>query len=243
MAGPAVALMAAGLVTGAGGAWLKGNAADLAKRKYEEAANMPGLDINKISGESLDSLYSQIPNAARSTNLINQTNLDQLNQMWGQVPGANQMQAQQATNINDWLKGNMSKEITDQVHRSAAVRAIGGGYGGSGMMRNLVARDLGMTGYGMQQAAMPMANQYQQTQFQTRLPQLARIQDYTVNPNTWLGIREQERAKQQMMLGNLAGMPGKTSVWGEYFTGMGGALMGGAGGMGGAASSLMGGGK
>lgn len=48
-------------------------------------------------------------------------------------------------NFADMLAGKIPQDVSDAVFNSGASRAIGGGYGGSEMHRNLVARDLGLT--------------------------------------------------------------------------------------------------
>lgn len=62
--------------------------------------------------------------------------------------------------VADWfpnwqsaLKGEVPADVSAQVQNSAAARAVGGGYGGTGLNRNLVARDLGLTSLAIQQQA------------------------------------------------------------------------------------------
>lgn len=67
------------------------------------------------------------------------------------LPGYGQMLQKQMQTTGSMLKGQIPKDVSEMVARSAAVRALSGGYGGAGMHRNLLARDLGLTSLGLMQ--------------------------------------------------------------------------------------------
>lgn len=84
------------------------------------------------------------------------------------IPGLEDIEGGVVGNLKDWLAGRISPDLSSQVMRTANARAFGGGYGGSGMGRNLTARDLGLTGLQLQQSAMPMAQNYFSNEYRMR---------------------------------------------------------------------------
>lgn len=87
--------------------------------------------------------FSEVSKLAGATNTFNQ---DQLNQMMeSAVPGYRAMVSSIGGKINSFLSGELPQDVSDQVGRNAAYKSLSGGFGGSGMARNLVARDLGLT--------------------------------------------------------------------------------------------------
>lgn len=84
------------------------------------------------------------------------------------IPGLEDIEGGVVGNLKDWLAGRISPELSSQVMRTANAKAFGGGYAGSGMGRNLVARDLGLTGLQLQQSAIPMAQNYLGNEYRMR---------------------------------------------------------------------------
>lgn len=77
-----------------------------------------------------------------------------------QIPGLEDIEGGVVGNLKNWLRGDLGTDLSSQVQRRSNAQAFAGGYGGSGMGRNLTARDLGLTGYDVQRAAIPMASNY-----------------------------------------------------------------------------------
>jgi hypothetical protein len=57
-----------------------------------------------------------------------------------------------------YLNGQIPQDVQDQIQRATAQSSLQGGYGGTGMARNLTARDLGLTSMQLQQTGMNMSN-------------------------------------------------------------------------------------
>jgi len=90
--------------------------------------------------QNLGSL-SSASELARKTTTADQSVLEE--QLRRAIPGYDQLIAQAGSNIGASLRGEISPEISSQVQRSTAGRALSGGFGGaSGMGRSLTARDL-----------------------------------------------------------------------------------------------------
>ncbi len=104
------------------------------------------IDTTKEQGAAVTgniANFADISKLAGDTNTFNQ---DQLNKMLASaVPGYQNMLSGIGSKIGSMLNGEIPQDVTDQIGRSAAFQSLSGGYGGSGMARNLVARDLGMT--------------------------------------------------------------------------------------------------
>lgn len=79
------------------------------------------------------------------------------------LPGYGKLRDKTTGVIGDWLAGKIPDDVSDEVMRRSAGRALYGGFGGSGMARNLTARDLGLTsldlvGKGMDAASKWISN-------------------------------------------------------------------------------------
>lgn len=102
-----------------------------------------------------------LPEAERLGSEINRYNQDELlKALRGAIPGYDELVAGISGNIASGLKGEIPDDVSDAVQNSAAARALAGGYGGSGMSGNLVARDLGLTSYGISQKALDSAQRW-----------------------------------------------------------------------------------
>lgn len=76
------------------------------------------------------------------------------------IPGLQDLETLTLGNLGDWMRGQIPHDVQNAIATSGAGRALAGGYGGSGMGTNLVARDLGLTSLGLQQSAVPMAQNF-----------------------------------------------------------------------------------
>lgn len=91
--------------------------------------------------------FADISQLAGMANLFNQQQLTSM--LEGAAPGYKEMLGSLRDRTNQFLSGEIPEDVMGNVERSAAHRALSGGYGGSGMARNLVARDLGLTSLDM----------------------------------------------------------------------------------------------
>jgi hypothetical protein len=114
----------------------------------EQAAAISGNQQNLAAAQKL----------ASSTNAFNTAQLQKM--LESTVPGYNKIQGQQSGLIQSMLSGQIPKDVQDAITNQAAASAVGGGYGGSGMHRNLVARDFGMTSLQMTQQGMDSAQRW-----------------------------------------------------------------------------------
>lgn len=113
------------------------------------------------------------------------------------IPGYDQLIGQASRNIGASLRGELTPEVTSQVQRSTAGRALMGGYGGgSGFGRALTARDLGLTSLNLQQQGLGQAMNFIQNQRSTGMVQPFSVSSMFVSPTQRINLALQENAMQ-----------------------------------------------
>jgi len=91
----------------------------------------------------------------------NQFNAEQLQILLRKmIPRYDEMVGRMSDNMASGLRGEIPEDVADAVFRNSAVRSLYGGYGGSGMARNLTARDLGLTSLDLTQRALDSATRW-----------------------------------------------------------------------------------
>lgn len=204
-----------GVVGGAGGAAMQASSASAARRQARDAANLPGVNIGQVLGES----SQNAPRAREMEAERNAFNRAQLLESLGiQVPGYQEAQAKRAENALALLRGELPPDVLAQVQRKAAGQAVQGGYAGSAAGRNLVARDIGRT-------SLDLANLGGQ-QFANILgtTPLAPLANYEFTPQQIAVLRGGERSAQQQALLGVAGMPSATGIAGQALGSLGSGL-------------------
>lgn len=97
--------------------------------------------LNAIQGNQ-----AALPAASRlasGVNTFNQAELDRLYEL--ALPGYDSIRDSLGANYSQLARGQIPQDLQDSIGRSGAARSLAGGFGGTGMARNLVARDLGLT--------------------------------------------------------------------------------------------------
>ena len=217
-----------GLGLGLVGSAISGNAASGRKNALNNIANTPGIDPNAITGEALSSIDNNLGTAEGIAGKANQFSQDQVNSMLEQaIPGWSGLQAKRTANASDLLSGRLPSDVQSAVERSAASRALGGGYGGSGAARNLTLRDLGRTSLDATTLGANQANTIISDTPRANLFNLAGL--LGPSPTDLAGIRSSERTLKLNQLNS----PGAGDVWGKQIQGIGGGIFGDAGGYGG----------
>ena len=194
---------------------MQASSASAARRQARDAANLPGVNIGQVLGES----SINAPRAREMEAERNAFNRAQLLESLGiQVPGYQEAQAKRAENALALLRGELPPDVLAQVQRKAAGQAVQGGYAGSAAGRNLVARDIGRT-------SLDLANLGGQ-QFANILgtTPLAPLANYEFTPQQIAALRGGERGAQQQALLGVAGMPSATGIAGQALGSLGSGL-------------------
>ena len=198
----------------AGGA-MSASSASASRRQARDAANLPGIDIGQVMGESsLNAPRAREMEAER--NAVSRAQL--LESLGIQIPGYQEGQAQRTQNALALLRGELPPDVAAQIQRKAAGQALQGGYAGSAAGRNLVLRDLGRGSY---DAANQGAQQFANILGTTPMAPLA---NYEFTPQQIASLRGGERGAQQQALLGVAGMPSATGVAGQAFGSLGSGL-------------------
>lgn len=162
------------------------------------------------------------------------------------LPGYGRMLREGSDKIMSFLRGEIPKDVSDQVSRRSAERATAGGYAGSPAGDALEARDLGLTslsviGQGLSAAERWMAQAQSRTpqynfasmfitpQQQVAYEQWNEVQRFNTQ---WLRnqIKAMPSAMDQALTGALEGFGSIIDMAGSVYTG---GMMGGGGGAGG----------
>ncbi len=217
----ALALGLGGLFGGLGGLF-GGNASSRARRRLIEAANLPGLDIGALTGESLSNILANLPQAENVAARINAANAQQLLENLGvAIPGYSGTRETAMKRINEYLSGVLPEDVSQAVMRATAGRAIGTGLGGgTPLARALTWRDLGRTS---EQAIRYGLESFLRTP--SALPYTTPMQVGTLvgpSPLDLINLRAQERAQKQKLLAEAAGLKGATGTWANIFGQLGG---------------------
>ena len=238
MAGLAGGLMSIPLTLA--GSFLGKGAADDRIKKYEDIANTPGLDFDEVQGDVMGTLEKYAPQAGAVAGQYTRSNTG------NQLDAYNQMDPNFAGNreslqgyYGGLMRGEVPKDVQEQLQRSAAVQSLQGGYGGSGMHRNLMARDLGLNSLQlMQQGAAGLQGQQQFTSAIT--PQAVQAQQFG-GPTTAqaLQTRSNERSERITNLLGAAGLPTGSEVMASGLMSAGSQLASAASGAGGAMGGLL----
>lgn len=103
----------------------------------------------------LDQWLGQSKYIPKFNQILNRTNQTQNNQFQQQLlrtsPNLIQNVRRQGRNTSDFLRGRIPADVLAQVQRGTAEQSLFGGFGNSGMARNLTARDLGLTSLDLMQ--------------------------------------------------------------------------------------------
>ena len=112
------------------------------------------------------------------------------------IPGYDQLVQQASKNIGSALKGELPSDVSSQVMRSAAGRALAGGYAGAGVGRALTARDLGLTSLQLQNQGLAQAQNFIQQQRAFGMVQPFSVSSMFITPAQRIGAIQEQQARQ-----------------------------------------------
>lgn len=174
------------------------------KSLYGSKPVVPTLDYRGSYAKTIADNAALAPAAGKLAGQTNQINLDNLNELYRQVfPKRDAINKNIVGGIESRSRGEIPEDVSNAVSNSSAVKALAGGFGGSGMHRNLTARDLGMTSYGMQREAQGDMDSFMNTLMRTSMPQSADVRDYAINPEQ----RTQNEWDQDWLKSQVASAP------------------------------------
>lgn len=125
--------------------------------KKPKIPELPGINPTAIQAQTIADNQAALPAAQQLGTAINEYNTrEQLGMLSKALEFIAPGQLQKAQGIvSSQLAGEVPKDVMAQVQRRAAAQSLLGGYGGgSGIGRNLSARDFGLTSLGLQQQGL-----------------------------------------------------------------------------------------
>lgn len=163
------------------------------------------VDPSKVQQETVAGNLSALPGIESLTDKTNTFNMDQLQKMLEKaVPGYQDILTQQSGVLQSQLRGEIPEDVQDAIQNSAAGRAIGGGYAGSGAHGNLVARDFGRTSYDITSQAMDSASRWMAATAEITMPNMFNAQSMFLTPGQRIevGFRNTENQFQRDWMNN-----------------------------------------
>lgn len=214
--GGAVAGLAGGLLSG-------GSKPDVPifQRVDPDAEQSAAIEGNLKNFEKASQLSTQ-------TNVYNQQELRRMLRV--AIPGYDDIVKKGSGLIQSYLAGEIPADVTQQIQRNAAERAGASGYGGSGMARNLEARDLGLTSLQLTQQGLDSASRWLAGIKNAAVPQAMSVSSMFLTPAQRINVGQANNAGQfnrDLMAAQVAAAPDPTAAAvGNILTQIGGSLFG-----------------
>lgn len=179
---------------------------------------VPAFKPIDFEAEQKQAIQQNIAALQPATELAQKTTAAEQSQLEAQlrraIPGYDQLISQAGANIGAALRGEISPEVSAQVQRSTAGRALAGGFGGgSGFGRALTARDLGLTGMQIQNQGLAQAQNFIQQQRTFGMVQPFSVSSMFITPAQRVGAMQQQQQAQygrDLQAAQVAAMPDPT---------------------------------
>lgn len=157
---------------------------DEAKKIYGTPPVVPdAVDIAKSQTAAVDQNLKTLPSAENLTGEINRFNQDQILQMLTRsVPDYEAIGRKTSGNILSQLSGEIPADVANRIQSGAAGRAVTGGFGGTGMGRNLTTRDLGLTSLELSNRAIDSASRWITSQRKVAAPESFDVSNMFISP-------------------------------------------------------------
>jgi len=161
---------------------------------------VPELKPIDFAGEQRQAIQQNIASLEPATELATKTTAAEQSQLEAQlrraIPGYDQIVQQAGQNIGAALRGELSPEVSAQVQRSTAGRALFGGFGaGSGFGRSLTARDLGLTSMQIQNQGLAQAQNFIQQQRTFGMAQPFSVSSMFITPSQRIGALQEQQSR------------------------------------------------
>lgn len=131
----------------------------------------PRVDTGAAHRRATEANVAALPGLEDLAGTVNEFNVGERRKLLrSAIPSYGAITGGAGSVLEDWLGGRLSPDVAAAVRRNAGARAYAGGYGGSGMARNLTARDIGLTSLDLQKLGMSAAPGYLATVGQLGMP-------------------------------------------------------------------------
>lgn len=153
---------------------------------FPSKPNVPAwqnLSLSNAQTQAIAANQAALPASQGLVSGVNQFTRDQIQQMLEQaIPGFQKIAGSASSTISDLLAGKIPGDVQQAVQSASAARAVGGGYGGTGMHSNLVARDLGLTSLDLTGKGLSSAQSWLQTMNSIYSPGMMNVSSMFISP-------------------------------------------------------------
>lgn len=227
---------------------------------FESKPNVPQYHWTDLLQQQMDTTQGNLdvlPSAEKLGAGVNDFMRGERAKTLAGIPGLGDIESETAANLKSWLRGELPSDVSSAVQRGANARAYAGGYGGSGMGRDLTSRDLGLTSLDISRSAVPLASQYMGQEYNMRKTPEFDPSSMFLDPRfsaQFNNMQNQQQYQRDLLAAKIAAQPepwqqslmnSTQSLGGMMDSALalyGGGMMGGIPGMGGRTGSAAGGG-
>ena len=162
-----------------------------------DVPDMPRVDLPAEQQKAIGANLAALPGAEKLTSQANTFNREQILAMLRNVvPGYDKITSATSGNIESLLAGEIPADVSAAVQNSAAARSLGKGTAGSGMGRNLVARDLGLTSLDMTQKGISAAENWLKLSDQMFSPGMLNVSSMFITPQQAYSAANEQNVQQ-----------------------------------------------
>lgn len=155
------------------------------------------INLGDEQTKATNNNLAALPGIESLASQTNSFNLDQVQKMLrSSIPGYDQMVSGISGNINSQIHGEIPKDVQDAIQTSAAAKSLTGGFGGTGMAGNLVARDLGLTSLNLTQQGQSSAESWFSNMSRMLQPGQFNVSSMFLTPEQQFSADTSERDKQ-----------------------------------------------
>lgn len=148
--------------------------------------SIPAWNNITLAGQQADAINENISSLPQLENLASQTNqfgAEQIQKLLAQViPGYQSLTSNAVGTIESELSGKVPTDVSEAIQSSDAAQALTGGFGGSGMLGHLTARDLGLTSLNLTQQGLNSAESWIRQMDAITMPSQFNISSMFVTP-------------------------------------------------------------
>lgn len=158
--------------------WLKGGSSKSSIFGKKPDYKSPGLS----AAEATEANLANLPKAQELASKVDTYNQEEMLRLLRKtIPGIDNILKEGSNALESGLRGEVPKSVQDQLQTRSASRAIEGGYAGSGMHRNLEARDFGLTSWDITNKSMDSFSRWTQSVSQLTSPGIYNIGSSFIN--------------------------------------------------------------
>ena len=158
---------------------------------------LPTINLGTEQSKAISQNQAALPALEATAGQANQFSLQQLTQALMKLdPGYAGQQAGLSADIGAELSGKIPEDVQNAIQENAAARSLGSGTEGSGMARDLVAKDLGLTSLNLIDKGISSAESWMQTSAAIAEPTQMNFGSMFVTPGGETSLDVEERDAQ-----------------------------------------------